>query len=63
MRARKPRAQNRSVYDIHEDSGTGLTPLSCEKTIFYVVLADDGVKISAAERQRTAGWRVLNASS
>jgi hypothetical protein len=29
----------------------------------YVVLADDGVKISTAERQRTAGWRVLNASS
>ena len=34
MRARKHRAQNRSVYDIHEDSSTELTRLSCEKTIF-----------------------------
>ena len=33
-RARKHRAQNRSVYDIHEDSCTELTPPSCEKTIF-----------------------------
>ncbi len=37
-RARKHRAQNRSVYDIHEDSSTGLTRLSCEKTIFLGAL-------------------------
>ncbi len=32
-KARKPRAQNRSGYDNHEDSSTELTRLSCEKTI------------------------------
>ena len=44
VRARKHRAQNRSVYEIHEDSSTGLTPLSrtCasegEKCIFRSAL-------------------------
>ena len=32
--ARKHRAQNRSVYAIHEDSSTELTPQSRKKTIF-----------------------------
>jgi acyl transferase domain-containing protein/3-hydroxymyristoyl/3-hydroxydecanoyl-(acyl carrier protein) dehydratase len=34
VRARKERAQNRSVYTIHEDSSTELTPLSRKKDIF-----------------------------
>jgi len=44
VRARKHRAQNRSVYKIHEDSSTGVTPLSrtCapegEKCIFRSAL-------------------------
>jgi len=34
MRARKRRAENRSVYGIHEDSSTKLTRLSWKKCIF-----------------------------
>ena len=34
MSARKHRTENRSVYDIHEDSSTELTPQSRKKTIF-----------------------------
>ncbi|MFQ5901466.1 MAG: hypothetical protein ACE5IH_07920, partial [Thermodesulfobacteriota bacterium] len=34
VRARKRRAQNRSVYGIHEDSSTELTQLSRKKCIF-----------------------------
>ena len=34
VRVRKPRAENRSVYGIHEDSSTELTPLSRKKCIF-----------------------------
>jgi len=34
VRARKHRAQNRSVYAIHEASSTELTPLSRKKCIF-----------------------------
>ena len=62
-RARKYRAQNRNVYDIHEDSSTGLTRLSCEKAIFrgalksapvfVLLLALSAQDISA--QQETAG--------
>jgi len=38
VRARKLRAQNRSVYAIHEDSSTELTPLSRKKVIFVDAL-------------------------
>jgi len=34
MRVRKRRAENRSVYGIHEDSSTKLTRLSWKKCIF-----------------------------
>jgi len=36
MRARKRRAENRSVYGIHEDSSTELTQLSWKKRSFRV---------------------------
>ena len=36
--ARKHRAQNRSVYGIHEDSSTELTPQSRKKCIFRAAL-------------------------
>ena len=38
VRARKLRAQNCSVYAIHEDSSTELTPLSRKKVIFVDAL-------------------------
>jgi hypothetical protein len=55
-RVRKLRAQNRSVYNIHEDSSTVLTRLSCEKTIFRgalkMALRQQGCKIPDNMRTR-----------
>jgi len=54
VRARKPRAQNHRGYENHEDSSTGLTPLSRKKGIFsgaimFVLWLLSGVALAAIE--------------